>query len=461
MNHPETGFEHLHRHTDNSLLDGIGTVKEYCERMKEINQQYLCVTDHGVMGAIPDQIKYCEQNGLFPLFGCELYINPMQPEVKIRAESAEFRKNLPEDQQKKFDVCPHLVAIAATNEGYSNLVRMSSWAWQHGFYRKPRINYDVLRKYKEGIVFTTACAASQIARAFFESGDDAAFQQLEDLIEIIGKDNLKLEINMLDFEPQKPYDQLMIKCHERYGLDLVLTQDCHYAKKEHSHLQRCTLMSQTGRTIAEIKAMIASGEAGDIFELQDQNLWCKSEQELNEKWELSYKDVIDYELFKIAKENSVKIAERCKGVMLDREVKLPQIADCDAILWEQTKLGFSARHCPDTPKYWERIQEEYDLICAKGFSSYFLIEKEMLDVIRAEGPKLLGFGDGSECVGPGRGSVCGSLVAYCLRLHDVEPIIHDLRFSRFLSPARGGKQMRVRHTIKPMSKELVLAKRVA
>lgn len=430
-------------------MDGIGTVAEYAQRMKEINQQYLCVTDHGVMGAVPQQVEQSEKHGLYPIFGCELYCNPMQPEVQTRAESAEFRKNLPEDEQPSFDRSPHIVAVAYTNEGYSNLVRMCSWGWIHGFYRKPRINHDVLRKYKEGIIFTTACAASETAVAFFKGGEDAGFQKLEELIDIIGKDHLYLEINMLDFKDQRPYNQFMIRCHDRYGLPLVLTQDCHYAYKDHSHLQRLALMSQSGKTIQEIQALIESGEAGDIFELQDTNLWCKSEDELNQKWESDYQD-IDYELYKQAKANSVEIARRCKGVEIDRSIKLPQVENDRERLMEEIKIGFKQRHCPDTAEYQKRIEEEYQLICDKGFASYFLITKEMLDVAREEGKKILGFGDGSECVGPGRGSVCGSLVAYCLRLHDVEPIINELRFSRFLSPARGGKQMRIRHTIKPV-----------
>jgi DNA polymerase-3 subunit alpha len=454
MDHPITGVEMLHLHTHSSLLDGVGFSKEYAERISQINQKYYAVTDHGTMAEIPDQIKYAEKYGLSPIFGCELYSNRMQPEVEVRQESADFRKDLSEEDQKKFDRSFHLIALAITDEGYSNLVRLSSWAWIHGFYRKPRINYDVLNRYKEGIVFTTACVAGAVGSAFRNGGDEAGFQELEDLISIIGKDNLYLEMIMLDFEPQKPYDKFMIRCHEKYGLPLTISQDCHYAIKEHSHLQRCALMSQTGKTIGDINQLIAAG-GEDIFELQDSNLWCKSEDELNQKWESDYQDVIDYELFKQAKSNSVLIAERCKGVKIDRESKLPRSPDADSVLWQQTQLGFIARNCPDTKQYRDRIQEEYDLISNKGFSNYFLIEKEFLDVAREHGPTILGFGDGSECVGPGRGSICGSLLAYCLRLHDVDPIVHDLRFSRFLSPARGGKQMRVRHTIKPVAKEKV------
>lgn len=451
--HPITGFEHLHRHSDFSLLDGFAMVEEYAQRQKEINQQYLCITDHGVMGAVPQQVKYGEKYNLNPIFGCELYVNEMQPEVQNRYQSAEVRKELPEAQQKKFDKSSHLLAIAYTSEGYSNLVRLTSWAWIHGFYRRPRVNHDVLQKYKEGIIFTSTCGNSEIANAFFEGGDDAGFQMLERYIAMFGADHFYLELMMLDWSKQKPYDAFLIRAHEKYGLPLILTQDCHYCKKEHSHNQRLMLMQQNRRTINEVKALIESGEADDLFELQDENLWLKSEDELNSKWEADYQSIIDYELYKQAKANTILVCERTLGVEIDRSIKLPMIPNADAILLEEVKQGFAARHCPNTSQYASRIKEEYELICEKGFASYFLIQKQMTDEARRVGPEILGFGDGSEAVGPGRGSACGSLVAYCLRLHDVEPIIHDLKFSRFLSPARGGKQLRIRHTLQPIPHE--------
>jgi DNA polymerase-3 subunit alpha len=195
-----------------------------------------------------------------------------------------------------------------------------------------------------------------------------------------------------------------------------------------------------------------SDASADLFELQDQNLWLKSEDELNEFWEAKYQDTIDYELFKIAKANTIKICEFAKGVQLDRSLKLPRFPNDDKLLREAVEEGFLGRACPDTKQYWDRIEEEYGLICEKEFASYFLIQKMMVDEARRVGPELLGFGDGSECVGPGRGSICGSLVAYCIGLHDVDPIVHDLKFSRFLSPARGGKQMKIKFTIQPVKR---------
>lgn len=466
MNHPICGFEHLHRHSDMSLLDGYARVHEYAERMKEINQQYLCITDHGVMGSIPQQIAECDKHKLFPLFGIEFYINPMQIKASCRDESAEFRRSLGDGgkiatpEQKKFDKSCHLLAIAYNNVGYSNLVKLSSWSWIHGYYRKPRINHEVLMQYKEGIIFTSTCGNSEIANAFMgkdnggENGfnEAAGFEMIEKYMAMFGE-HFYLELMMLDWKMQKPYDAFLIRAHEKYHIPLILSQDCHYCLKEHSHNQRLMLLRQNKLTLADIERLVESGEADDLFELQDTNLWMKSEEELDFKWETDYHDIIDYDLYKQAKANTVKICQYAKGVQLDREIKLPRIPDAEVVLWEEILKGFKRRNCPKEARYIKQIREEYDLIVEKGYSSYILIQKMMTDEARRVGPEILGFGDGTEVIGPGRGSQCGSLVNYCLRLHDLDPILHGLRFSRFMSPARGGKQTKFRHSIEPIAHE--------
>ena len=451
--HDVTGFENLHRHTDYSLLDGLATVREYAIRSNEINQKYLCITDHGVLGAIPQQISESDKHGLYPIFGCELYINRMQFKASCREESAAFRKQLSEPEQKRFDKSCHLLAIAYNATGYKNLVRLSSWGHIHGYYRRPRINWDILQEHKEGLIVTSTCAISEIATAFFTGGDDAGFSKVEEYKAAFG-DKFYLEMMMLDFKDQKPYDAFLIRAHNRYNIPMIMTCDCHYCKREHSYNQRLMLMMQNDRTIHEIEALVASGAADDLFELQDQNQWMKSEEELNEKWESSdYSQIIDYDLFKQAKANTVKICELAKGVEMDRSIKLPQFPNDKNKLWELAQIGFKDRGLPDTKEYRDRLKEEYDLICEKEFASYFLIEKMMVDEAFAVAPKLYGFDDPSVARGPGRGSQCGSLLSYCLDLHDLEPIQHGLSFWRFLSPARGGRQMKLPFTQKPVSVE--------
>lgn len=449
MKHEICGFEHLHLHTDFSLLDGFGTVEEYAKRIPEINQQHLCITDHGMMSAVPTQIRECEKHNIEPIFGCELYVNPLQQKFDSDAERNAYRKSLSEEDQKAFGLGSHLLAIATSEIGYQNLVNLTSWGWLHGKYRgKPRLNHEQLIKHKEGIIFTSCCYNSEIGRAFDKFGAEAAEEMLCKYMGMFG-DNYLLEIMMLNFDKQPAYNRFIIRMAGKYNKDIILTQDCHYCKQEHSHNQRLMLMIQTGRTLQDIKDAELAGDTKDFFELQDQNLWLKSEDELNLMWEEKYSQVIDYEVFKAAKRKTVEIARLASGVKLDRKIKLPMFPDADEQLKEKVMQGFKWRNLPTRSIYLDRIKREYKLITQKEFSSYFLIQKMMIDEARRVCPELLGWGDGSEAVGPGRGSAVGSLICYCLGITDVDPIKEDLIFERFLSEARGGKTMKLRFAAKP------------
>jgi len=451
MKHPITGFEHLHLHTDFSILDGYGKVEEYAQRAPKINQKFLCITDHGIMGAVPRQIQACDEYGLSPLFGNELYLNRLHPNLGPGEVVSDYTKGMNEAERAKLRKSYHIVAIAYNEVGYKNLVQLSSWAWVKGFYRKPRVNYEQLMEHKEGLIFSTACYNSEIGQALEETKDaQAAFDVIEKYIEMFGE-NLYLEMMLLDFAPQKAYNVVLTKAHERYGVPLTITNDVHYCLEEDSEMQRYMLMIQTGKTIRDIQQILSKNQMADLFELQDTNLWQKAEEDLNRKWEQQYSDVIDYDLFKEAKANTVKVAEKAKGVELDRSIKLPKIDDENQKLKDLVLEGFETRGLPKTGEYIDRIVEEYELIRKKGFSSYFLIQKMMVDEARRICPDILGYGDGSQAVGPGRGSCVGSLICYCLGITDVNPIKHDLLFSRFLSPARGGLQMKLRFSGKPVS----------
>jgi len=445
MIHEICGLENLHVHSDYSLLDGTGTVFEYAARAPKINQKFLCITDHGMMGAIPQQIKACEEHGISPIFGVELYVHPNQPEITPEFSMSNFMSGLCDDERKKMRKSYHITAIAYNNIGYENLVQLTSWAWLHGFYYKPRVNHQQLMKYKEGITFCSGCYNGEIGQAFENGGEDAAMAMIEKYLAMFGQ-HFYLEFMLLDFHKQKPYDIFLQKAHAKYGIPMVCTNDCHYCNQEDSLIQRNMLMVQTNKTIHDLEK--AKLENVEMFELQDQNLWMKSEEELNEFWAAKYTDAIDLDVFKQAKRNTVIICEQAKGVELDRSVKLPKLENENEILWDEAMRGFKRRGLPRTKEYADRLREEYNLIKDKEFASYFLIEKMMTDEARRAAPEILGFGDGSEAVGPGRGSAAGSLLCYCLGITDVNPIPHGLLFSRFLSPARGGKSLKVRFTQK-------------
>lgn len=436
-----TGFEHLHLHSHFSLLDGYGLPDEYAQRAKQINQRFLTISDHGVMGAVPRQIKTCEDNKVSPIFACELYVNPLQPELKNGEQSSSFYKELEEDQKATFRKSYHLLGIAYNYIGYSNLVKLSTLGFKKGFYYRPRVNRQQLLDHKEGIIFTSCCYNSEIGQAFDKGGEEAGFRMVE-LYKNMFQDKFYLEMMLLDFKKQKPYDAFIIKASEKFNLPLIITNDCHVCLKEDMKMQSIMLMMQFGKTMKQVEQQQA--EDGDAFEIQDQNLWMKSEEEINEKWESDYKSIIDYDIFKQAKKNTVKICEYAKGVefQIDRTIKFPTFDDADLKLLDAIKIGIEKRKIPKNKIYSNRIKEEYELIKEKGFCSYFIIQKMITDEARRYG--------GAEAVGPGRGSIGGSLVAYIIGLIDVDPIKHDLLFSRFLSPARGGKSMKIRFSSDPI-----------
>ncbi len=353
-----------------------------------------------MMGAIPRQIRACEEDNLTPLFACELYLQDKHPSKEV------FEKMTGKEKQE-IRKSYHLLAIAYSNEGYKNLVQLSSWAWMNGFYYRPRVTHEQLNLHKEGIIFTSCCYNGEIGQAFDKDGEEAAFKMVEKYHKQFGE-NFYLELMLLDFNKQKPFDEFLIKAHDKYKIPLILTNDCHYANKEDSKYQRYMLMIQKDSSIKTIEAKLAAaGEKADVFEMQDTNLWMKSEEELNQKWFEMYQDVIPYDMFVKAKENTVAICQKAKNVQIDRSVKLPQFPDAEDRFKESLIEGAKWRGVINKRKYIDRIKEEYELICRKGFASYFLIQKQMTDEARRICPEILGWGDGSEAVGPGRGCLTG------------------------------------------------------
>ena len=457
MQHEITGFEHLHRHSDFSLLDGYAMVEEYAKYSATANQKHLCISDHGSMAAVPQQIKWADNCKLNPVFACELYLNPRQPHCNEKGEMSKMVSSLPEDEKKKMRKSFHLLAIARTDQGYRNLVQLTSWAYLHGFYYRPRINYDQLLAHKEGLTICSGCYNCEIGQAFEHEGEEAAFAMVEQYKQMFGE-HFYLEMMLLDFDKQKPYNAFLVKAHDKYNIPMVITNDCHYCLEEDSQQQRYMLMIQTNTTLREIQEKMAAaavGEQTEFFELQDKNLFMKTEDELNVKWEQDYSSVIDYELFKECKRNAVAICESTRGVKIDRTNKLPHpFDDEDKKLWEEIEEGLKWRGLDRTTEVIERINEEYKLICRKEFSSYFLIEQMICREARRAWKEIMGWGSGWEAMGPGRGSGVGSLVNYLLGITDVNPLIHNLLFSRFMSPARGGKTIDFKFRQDPLPAEV-------
>lgn len=405
-----------------------------------------------MLAAVPRQIKACEtinekhgRDKLTPIFASELYVNRMHRDATPTEEDRnKLVSSLDESELEEFKVKgSHLLAIAVSQKGYQNLVRLTSWGFLNGFYHKPRVNYEMLEKHKEGLIFTSCCYASEVGRAFDKKGEEAAEEVIVRYMNMF-QNQFYLEIMLLDFKKQKPYDVFILKMKEKYKLPIIITNDCHYCKKEDSHYQSLMLMVQTKRTLPEIQKAMQENEFADFFELQDKNLWMKTEEELNEMWLEKYSDVIPEEIFEEAKLTTVKICEMAKGVELDRSIKFPAIENELKIFNQAIFEGCKHRGIQLKGEYGRRIVEESDIIIRKGFVNYFLVQKKMTDEARRICPQLLGWGDGREAVGPGRGSAAGSLLLYLFGVTDVDPIKHKLLFSRFLSEARGGKQIKLK-----------------
>jgi DNA polymerase-3 subunit alpha len=291
--------------------------------------------------------------------------------------------------------------------------------------------------------------------AFDRYGPDAAEEMLKSYIARFAPE-FYLEIMLLDFKKQRAYDEWLVKMHRKYGVPMIVSQDCHYCRKEDSQQQRYMLMIRGKKTIKDFENI---EDGADYFELQDTNLWLKSEDELDEKyWKretdgFSYSDIIPPEVYTQAKRNTVVVAQKASGVEIDRSVKLPQIPNADERFKEAAIKGYAWRGLGKSPKYINRLREEVELITRKGFSSYFMIQQQICDEARRVCPQLLGWGKGDEAIGPGRGSAVGSLVCYCLGIIDVDPIKHDLLFSRFLSESRGAREMKTRFTNVPIPED--------
>lgn len=435
--------------SDYSLLDGLGTCSEYATRAKELGNKYLTISDHGVLSAVPILIRESEKRGLKYVIASELYYCAIQPEIHSLADMKRFMKDLNEDELRGVKQAgAHVLAIAYNEEGYKNLVKLTSYGWVKGFYKRPRVNKEQLVKHKEGIIFTSCCYASPVGKAWDfglqtspEYAEELALKAIEEQVSIFGRENYYLEMILLDFPKQKPYNKFLVKASQLLNLKMSISCDTHYCRREDSKIQQLMLMIQTGRTIQEIEQLKREEEARDLFELQDTNLWMKSEEEINEKYIQDYQDIIPLEVFQEAKRNTVRICEKAGNVKLDRSLKLPIIESADEKLWDEMLKGFKKRGLPKTRQYSDRMKEEYNIIWRKGFSSYFLIQRQMVQEARRVVKRFLGWEDPSSAVGFGRGSASSSLTCYLLEITEIDPIKEGLLFSRFMSESRGGRNI--------------------
>ncbi len=390
-------FTHLHVHTEYSLLDGSGKIKEMVHRAKELGMDSLAITDHGVMYGVIDFYKACLNEGIKPVIGCEVYVAP----------NSRMDRELGASEDRYY----HLILLAENNTGYQNLMKIVSRGFLEGFYYKPRIDYEILEQYHEGIIALSACLGGEVAinlsKGFYAEAKAAALRMQE----VFGEGYFFLELQDHGLPEQTNVNQALTRMSQETGIKLVATNDVHYTFAEDADPHDILLCIQTQKKVTDENRMRYEG--GQFY--------LKSPEEM-------------LSLFPYAREaleNTHEIAKRCDVTITFGEYKLP-VYPVPApytgyeYLTRLCQEGLEERYQPVTEELRERMQYELQTIRDMGFVDYFLIVWDFIKYAR----------DNNISVGPGRGSAAGSIVSYALRITDIDPIKYNLLFERFLNPER-------------------------
>ena len=389
-------FAHLHLHTEYSLLDGACRISGIMDRVKELGQTAVAITDHGVMYGCIDFYKAAKAAGIKPIIGCEVYV---------------ARRRM-EDRVHGIDNDPyHLVLLCENRKGYENLCLMVSEAFIHGFYGKPRVDLELLVKHHEGLIALSACLAGAIPQYLMDEDYVSAKEYAQKMSDIFGEGNFYLELQDHGIEEQRPVNQGVMRLARETGLPLVITNDAHYLRKEDARMQDVLLCIQTGKTVDDENRM----------KFQTEEFYLKSEDELRQLFPNCDE----------AFENTVKITERCNLEFTFHEYHLPSFPVPEGYTNEEyfRKLcydGFKERYPEQPEKYRERLEYEIGVISRMGYVNYYLIVWDFIRYAKEQGIP----------VGPGRGSGAASIVAYCMHITEVDPMQYALIFERFLNPER-------------------------
>ena len=388
-------FVHLHVHTEYSLLDGANRIGELLDRVKELGMDSIAITDHGAMFGVVDFYKEATKRGVKPILGCEVYVSMGKYTDKNPREKNQY----------------HLVLLAENNIGYLNLMKIVSEGYVNGFYYKPRVDYDVLREYSEGIIGLSACLGGEVQKKIlngnFEGAKDAALEYKD----IFGVENFFLELQDHGIKEQELVNKELIRLSKEIDIPLVVTNDVHYLKREDAKVHDVLLCVQTGKTIDEENRM----------RFPTSEFYLKSYDEM-------------MELFGYVEEaikNTVLIGERC-NVNLDFDtLHLPEYETPEGYtdveyLKKLCLDGLNERYDDITDEILERFEFEFNTIVDMGYTDYFLIVWDFIKYAK----------DNGIMVGPGRGSAAGSLVSYALGIIDIDPLKNGLIFERFLNPER-------------------------
>ena len=390
-------FVHLHVHTEYSLLDGACRINRMMDRVKEIGQTAIAITDHGVMYGCIDFYKAAKAAGIKPIIGCEVYL---------------ARRTM-EDRVHGLDNRPyHLVLLCKNRKGYENLCYMVSEGFVKGFYGKPRIDLALLEQYSEGLVCLSACLGGPVSQHLLNDSYDDAKEYALKLAEIFGEGNFYLELQDHGIDKQQLVNQGILRISRETGLPLVVTNDAHYLRKEDAQMQDVMMCIQMGTTL---------DDPNRKMEFETEEFYLKSEDELRSLFP-NYDEAF---------ENTAKIADMCNLEFTFHEYHLPSFPVPEGYTNEEyfRKLcydGFRERYANPPESYVERLEYEIGVISRMGYVNYYLIVWDFIRYAKEQGIP----------VGPGRGSGAASIVAYCMHITEVDPMKYALIFERFLNPER-------------------------
>ncbi len=390
-------FVHLHVHTEYSLLDGSNRIKDLIQRVKELGMSSVAITDHGVMYGVVEFYKEALKNGIKPILGCEIYT---------------AKRNMQDKQPGLDSDYGHLVLLAKNNTGYKNLMKLVSLGFTEGFYYKPRVDYQTLEKYSEGIIALSACLSGDIPAAILNNDLEKAAELARRLNGIFGQDNFYLELQHNGISDQNLVNQQLIKLSRELGIPLVATNDAHFLTREAARSHDILLCIQTGKTINDDNRM----------RFDTDEIYVKSPAEMYE----NFRNV------ESALENTLKISERCNVELEFGKLHLPSFQVEEGYtpqeyLREKCYGGLEQKYGADCSEdIRQRLEYELSVITAMGYVDYFLIVWDFIRYAR----------ENDIMVGPGRGSAAGSLVSYCLGITSIDPLKYNLLFERFLNPER-------------------------
>lgn len=390
-------FVHLHLHSEYSLLDGACRLTDLVKSVKEKGQNAVAVTDHGNMYAAVDFFLEAKKVGIKPVIGCEVYVaNRTMADKTYELDSSPY----------------HMVLLCENMTGYRNLIKIVSLAWTEGFYRKPRIDDNLLEKYHEGLICLSACLAGEIPRLILSNDLEKAYEKAKYYKNLFGENSFFLELQNHFIKEQSVVNNALIKMSEELNIPLVATNDCHYVDKNDSETHNILMCIQTNHTIND----------NDRMEFPTNEFYIKTEDEMRELFAYVPEAI----------ENTQRIADRCNVEFEFGKTKLPHFEVPNG----EDHFEYFKRQCYEglhrnygenpSQSLVDRLDYELDIVRKMGYVDYYLIVNDFIQYAKSQGIP----------VGPGRGSGAGSLAAYCIGITGIDPIKYDLIFERFLNPER-------------------------